>query len=363
MRTGRLSQALAAVIALGVFGAAVFLAVIAVQYSRNDRPIVLPNPRGSYAVGRTVADWTDARRSRELMVFIWYPAPAGARGDHAAYIPGKWGTLAAEGYVVIPARRMETIAVGAIDGAPVAPGSHPILVLLPAMGRAPAHYTTLAEDLASHGYVVAGVAPTGSTRNVVFPSGRLVEGEHDPDASNAEFDRQVVQTWIDDAGFTVDQILATRPFADVADRARIGILGHSFGGAVAMQILNEDSRFKAAANLDGSPWRDPVRSLDRPLLILLGGQPPAVLGPFVPDDAEKLRAICKADRAGCEIQHYEQAGYADFSDDAVLPSQFPFPERVLGRGRVNGEKFQRQVADRLLAFFGRMGRETKGSRQ
>jgi dienelactone hydrolase len=349
----RLSQVLAVIVGVGVAAVVLLLCAIGVQYWRNDSPIVLPRPRGPHPVGRTVFDWTDRTRSRELMVFAWYPARAGASAARAEYIPGKWGEAAAQGHFVIPARRMRAIQVSASVDAEVAPGPHPILVLLPAMGRAPAHYTTLAEDLASHGFIVAGIAPTGSTRGIVFPNGQTADSEIDPDQGNAEVDGSVMHTWLDDARFAVDRLLAGPPFAGSGNAGRVAVVGHSFGGAVAMQLLKTDSRFKVGANLDGSPWREPLGALARPLLILLSGRVPSLLQPVVARETAQLRAICDADRAGCQMHQYDQAGNADFTDDAVLPSRFPIPARLMDRGSVSGEQFQREVADKLLEFFGR----------
>jgi len=350
----RVSQVLAGVIAAAIVCGVVLFALIAVQYVRNDRPIALPKPRGAHPVGRIVFDWTDTARSRELMVFAWYPAAADARGNRAEYIPGKWGEKAAQGYFVIPARRMQAIEVSAIADAPVAPGSHPILVLLPAIGSVPPHYTTLAEDLASHGFIVAGITVTGSTRNIVFPSGQSAGSNLDPDQGNEEVDAQVMHTWLGDARFTIDQLLAAPRFAGIGDAGRVGVVGHSFGGAVAMQLLETDARFKAAANLDGSPWRQPRGALERPLLVVLGGRLPSLPQAFAAEEAAQLRAICKANRAGCQLHQYQQAGNADFTDAAVFPSRFPIPARLMDRGSVDGETFQREVADKLLAFFGRL---------
>jgi predicted dienelactone hydrolase len=149
-----------------------------VQYRHNDRPIVLPAPRGPHLVGRVLVHWQDARRNRELMVFLWYPAREGAAGQRAEYIPGKWGELAAQNMFPIPARRLREIRVSAIENAPLIEATLRALIMLPGMGRIPAHYTTLAEDLASYGYLVAGVTPTGSSRPVVFPDGRVLRTNH-----------------------------------------------------------------------------------------------------------------------------------------------------------------------------------------
>jgi hypothetical protein len=60
---------------------------------------ILPDPSGSFAIGRTGYDWTDQSRSevlseqppahRELMVYVWYPAaPPDSRSTLSPYLPG-----------------------------------------------------------------------------------------------------------------------------------------------------------------------------------------------------------------------------------------------------------------------------------
>jgi hypothetical protein len=59
----------------------------------------LPDPSGSFAIGRVSYDWTDQSRPealsdvpqahRELMVYVWYPAaPENPGSPHAPYLPG-----------------------------------------------------------------------------------------------------------------------------------------------------------------------------------------------------------------------------------------------------------------------------------
>lgn len=60
---------------------------------------ILPDPSGSFAIGRTGYDWTDQSRPevlseqppahRELMVYVWYPATqSDSRSILAPYLPG-----------------------------------------------------------------------------------------------------------------------------------------------------------------------------------------------------------------------------------------------------------------------------------
>lgn len=343
----KLLRLLAAAAGLGI--AAVLAVVFSyyVQYRRNDHPIVFPAPRGPHPVGRVLMDWTDARRHRELMVFLWYPAEERASGARAEYIPGKWGALEAT-VDPIPAKRYREIQVSAIENAPLGSGRMPVLVMLPGMGRIPAHYTILAEDLASYGYLIAGVTPTGNSRPVVFSDGRVDEGIDDAEQlglSDRVKAQGLIDTWAADASFALDQVAHDSRFAERVQLDKTGIFGHSFGGEVAAHIAGQarrfDARFLRAAGLDGGPstFGDPVTHLDKPLLILAGGTD---------------GTVCDFDRANCSLRLYPQARHMNFSDAGVLPSRFPFPKFLLMLGDVDGTQFLHEVADRLRAFFDQM---------
>ena len=309
-----------------------------VRYRLDDRPIVLPRPRGPHPVGRVLVDWKDARRNRELMVFIWYPAVDGATGPRSEYIPGEWGRLEAEHMLPIPAKRLEQIEVSSIRDAQAASGPMPVLILLPGMGRVPAHYTTLAEDLASYGFLVLGVTPTGSARPaVVFSDGHRVEGEKKPRLDDPAAAQRLVETWAGDASFALDRLARDSRF--VVRQEGAGIFGHSFGGNVSLHALAMDPRFTRAANLDGSLYGDPLSMTGKPMMILCGE---------VIDD--EWKAPCASGAATCAA--FPNAEHMDFSDAAAYPSRFPIPKRMLLLGNVDGPEFLRGIADRLRAFFG-----------
>jgi dienelactone hydrolase len=334
------------IVVLGVPIAFVLAVAMAfyVRYQLNDHAIALPAPRGPHQVGRMLVDWTDAGRNRELMVFIWYPAVDHSAGRHCEYIPGKWGELESENMLPIPAKRLQEIRVGAIENAPLADGAWPVLILLPGMGRIPAHYTTIAEDLASFGYVVAGVTPTGSSQ-VVFADGRVEWGrEFDPDTDGSAMAQEYVQTWAGDASFALDQLETDPKFAGHVQRDKVGIFGHSFGGTVALHALQTDSRFCRAANVDGWMFGDPVQDLDKPILVLVGRT----------GIQASQQAVCDSDHAGGKIELFSEARHMNFSDAGVLPSRFPLPRSLLQLGDVDGVKFLQGTSDQLREFFKKM---------
>ncbi len=144
------------------------------------------------------------------------------------------------------------------------------------------NYSTLAEDLASHGYVVVGFDAPYRTGVVVFPDGRVItrEPKNNPEFySGQALDRvgkKLLAAWTADIGFVLDQLErlnASDPsgkFTGRLDMTRVGVFGHSFGGVQAAQFCHEDSRCKAAIDVDGLPLGSVVQAgIDRPFMFLL----------------------------------------------------------------------------------------------
>ncbi len=223
-------------------------------------------------------------------------------------------------------------------------GIHPLLILSPAIGRIPADYTTLAEDLASFGYIVAGVTPTGSARVVVFSDGRVAPGHNWAD----------IGEWVADFHFTVDRLLAEPRLDAHVNQHRIGIFGHSFGGAAAMHALQTDERFQRGANLDGAPQGAGITHLTRPLLIVNGAPLPASQKALNDRIESEFHSICSVDIAGCRIVEVPEAGHMNFSDAGAFPSRFPIPRSHFDLTGIDGPAFLRETSDLLRAFFDAM---------
>jgi predicted dienelactone hydrolase len=157
-------------------------------------------------------------------VWVWYPA-APRPGDRIApYVPVAW-----ELALSYPGDWGQTspsaVRPHAYENAPVAAGRFPVLVLAPGLGLNAVSYTTIAEDLASHGYVVAGANSTYST-TVVLSSGHPVPAV--PKAADDADLSQLLGVWVADVRFVAGRVLGLDDrFADRIDPAHIGFLGHS----------------------------------------------------------------------------------------------------------------------------------------
>src|SRR6266487_4561827 len=249
---------------------------------RRHQSLILPAPTGPYAVGRREYDWTDQSRDdplaphsglkRELVVWAWYPALREPGAEIASYLPSKWAQLSDEQHGFIGQQLLQSndsIQTHSLDRAPLssAAARYPVLIFEPGLGTIPTQYTTLLEDLASHGYIVFAITPTYSSDVVVFPDGRVVEatpaGKLDTGVNPQVAANQLVTVWAKDVIFVMNQLdrLNTAPgnmFSGRLDLARLGIFGHSFGGATAAQVCHMDARCKAGINLDADLAGDVV---------------------------------------------------------------------------------------------------------
>jgi predicted dienelactone hydrolase len=241
---------------------------------------ILPAPSGPYAVGRMELGWSDPTRvdtlakqpnqPRQLAIWIWYPAQVNPDSQTAPYFPPAWAQARNQdqGIGILIERQLSRIKTHSYESARLddAQAAYPVLIMEPGLGPAIPDYTVLAENLASHGYLVVGINPTFSSNLVVFPDGRVVtrsvKGTLPDNASPTQAQQignKLIAVWVNDVVFVINRLEAINatpasPFYQRLDLAHIGVFGHSFGGATSIIVCQQDPRCKAGANLDGSPF-------------------------------------------------------------------------------------------------------------
>lgn len=248
----------------------------------------LPAPTGPHHVGATVLDLKDTSRAdpwvptdpaRELMVTVWYPTTA----NHGTRIP--YQTPAeSEGYLTgkhledyLPADSLSRVPTHAYLDAPPAGRRHslPLIVLSPGYTGQRSSLTSLAEDLASHGYVVALIDHTYETYAIQFPDGRIATCATCAIDDEDTFFPRLFQVHAADVTFVLNELTGAHPAwpgGRLIDASRIGMAGHSAGGAAALSTMLADPRVDAGIDLDGTTYDQlPASGLSRPF-VLLGTQ-------------------------------------------------------------------------------------------
>ncbi|MFC6333553.1 alpha/beta hydrolase family protein [Paenibacillus septentrionalis] len=257
--------------------------------------VVLPSPTGPYAIGTTMYHWVDETRMepftletddhREVIVRVWYPGELSSKMTPASYaydaehihtlIKGQPLYIKA---ILAAIKRVETHSYSLLPISQ-AQDEYPVLVLSPGLGASNFMYTSFTEQLASHGYVVAVIEHSYYTEiPTLFPDGRITEGkvEFHAEANDWESMNEHTQLWKDDVRFVLDRLEHINQddphhiLTGKLDTNQIGMLGHSFGGATAAQVMHYDPRVLAGINMDGFPYGEKLdQGLINPFLFIL----------------------------------------------------------------------------------------------
>jgi len=245
----------------------------------------LPEPTGPGPVGITSLylkdisrpdPWAAGVSARELMVSLWYPAtPSGGRRARYMTPAESELQLTSRGITGVPRDVLSTTRTNAVSGATPAGRQRalPLVVLSPGFTNSRGTLTALAEDLASHGYVVAGIDHTYESFATAFPDGRVTTClARETRRRGSGFWEKVVAGRAADVSFVLSELTGAHPAwpgAALIDSSRMAMAGHSVGGAAAIPAMLADSRIRAGIDMDGSTCAPiPDHGLSRPFLFL-----------------------------------------------------------------------------------------------
>jgi hypothetical protein len=356
----RLFKIMAGMALFAILGITVLLGLLALDHNRDT---ALPTPTGPFAVGRRTYVWSDAAQTdplapqpgtkRQLFVWMWYPAaPRQLSQTVDDYLPAPWRTAVEHqwGVTRFLTRDLSRVRAHSIRDAELSPQQrlYPVVLMLGGFS-----FTSLAEDLASHGYVVVSVDAPYRSSLVVFPGGRIIEQvpQNNPDlVSGSELEHlatRLVQAGSADMGFALDRLErmnASDPKLKYRlDMQRVGAFGHSIRGATALQFCHDDSRCKACIDVDGIPFGSVIREgVSQPVMFLLSDH--------TGESGEETR-LAEANFGSISSRlpsdrwreiTIRGANHYMFSDDAVLRS--PLLMRGLRALGIVGIDGRRQVA-------------------
>ena len=364
-------------VVVALFAVVAIAFLLGLMWLDHNRETTLPTPTGPFAVGRTTYVWRDAAHedplapqpgtTRELLAWIWYPAaPRQTPQAVDDYLPAPWRTaLEHQSGALLTqflTRDLSRVRAHSVRDAEVSPQQHsyPVVLMRAGLAALTTDYTTLAEDLASHGYVVAGFDAPYRSFVVVFPDGRVIARAPQNNADlvsgpqQEQLANKLAQSWSADMGFALDQLerLNTSDpsgrFLGRLDTQRAGVFGHSLGGATALQFCHDDSRCKAGIDVDGAPLDSVVADgVTQPFMFLLSdhkgesdaGEPEAIrqAGANIHSIYDRL----PSDRRLMII--IRGAGHYMFSDDGAMLKS-PLVMRAMGTLGIVRLDGRRQVA-------------------
>jgi pimeloyl-ACP methyl ester carboxylesterase len=248
-----------------------------------------PIPSGTFGIGRIGYEWidlwrpdpysTDPQAHRDLMVYLWYPSPRGNAEEPGWYLPGAREMdadpdlqphMRQEFEAAWPLIVSGKIRPHAVENAPVAgsPKTFPVVLFSHGLGGTSFEYTSLIEELVSHGYVVVAIEHTYTALAVAFPKGRIVPFHQETIPSDLSADERFkrmmasvgigISTGASDLVFVLNHLekmneAGTRHFllSGRLDLKNVAAVGHSAGADFATRACQLDERIKACVSLDG----------------------------------------------------------------------------------------------------------------
>ncbi|WP_218004682.1 alpha/beta hydrolase family protein [Microtetraspora niveoalba] len=315
--------------------------------------LTVPKPTGPHPVGtvsvhlvdRSRPDpWNGSGRKRELMVSLWYPARDVRAHPVAPWMP----KAAADRYLEMNDLEPGSLLLDRTDGHEGAPvdaslGRLPVVLYSPGANASRAYGTGVVEELASKGYAVVTVDHPYDAAVVEFPGGRVETGGELTGFAKAVDVRVADVRFVLDSLPSLEEKLPGRNGKPLFDLARIGMFGHSLGGAATSSAMYADPRIKAGLGLDGAVFGKVAQSsLDRPYMVVdTDGKGGMATNPTLRTFWDGLRGW----RLNVTLKG---AAHNSFGDDVLL---IPMSAGPLGLSK---EQLQEVVgtipAERALAF-------------
>jgi len=253
---------------------------------------------------------------------------------------------------------------------------YPVILYSPSWQGSRNENVAYVEELASHGFVVVGVDHTYGTDVTFFPDGRVIRSKlvnFIDCSSDLAYDlslnvaNEQLHIRVSDVRFVLQELERIdnkdpdELFTGHLDLSRAGILGYSFGGAVAMEACQVDARFRAGIALDSLLFgKSADVGVEQPFLFLTDDSPiPKDADLQVADGTKRRQALLQLN---C-VQSMRRAiathgGYwiivrgtkhPNFSDSALYT---PLKRRT-GVGPIDASRATTIVNQCVLGFFER----------
>jgi len=249
--------------------------------------VQLLTPTGKFPVGTATYEWIDESRkmkiepdvfeNRAIITQIWYPSAL-----HTNLLIAPYSALSSD---------YRNTHTNSYLRAPFAQEVNkcPLIIIAPGRGTERYMYTTIAEELASNGFIVASV-DFPEIGYVLYQDGFVLKPSKEfrmpkgmisgPYEKVDSFYEKATEIGYQDLLFVIDKLSSlnnndsNNKLQDKIDMKNIGIFGHSLGGRIAGMFAARYEDVKAFAAMEGIAPRD-VRyegKINVPSLMLCGSE-------------------------------------------------------------------------------------------
>ena len=361
-------------ISLSILGLILLVVVVFALWHRAIMPKLiplsdLPTPAGSYSIGTQIVEWTDSTRDewfteesndkRRIVVQIWYPSEA-SNDAALPYLPSpdKWlpalsDILELPQFLFNHLREINTHSVlnaelnKSIKQAPLVIFSHGIYGFR-------FQNTAQFEALASRGYIVVSADHAFDASLTFFEDGSIADfrSGYEGELTEKQFwalRNPQLRTRVADIRFMLDTIENKQSTGEAVwsaiDLERIGIFGHSYGGATGIVAAGEDKRIDAVVALDG--WILPIlpavidKGLKIPFFYIGRDSWPDPL------NYQKLNTLLSNSSQQSTL-YLPGTMHFDFSDTPLFS---PLMQTIGAAGDIPADELARLLEDNIVAFF------------
>jgi pimeloyl-ACP methyl ester carboxylesterase len=374
----------------------------------------IPKPSGQYSVGFTSFVVTDLGRSRPITLDIWYPAQT-TEGLAAVPYTEQALNVQLSKHQGIPLWLNSEVPSYSFLDAPPVNAKHPVIIFNHGFASFSKQNSSNFQELASHSYLVISLARSGESLIAKDANGNTLELDTTLPSYQATLNLQkdtkvlaqtlaaiytkqraattpeahlaaslelaqtayfapmkpLVKSWVKDTEFVIASLKESRgDVLQYADPQRITVMGHSLGGAVALELAKDPpAGVTGIINLDGPDlYFDPsdTRNFQVPVLHFLStdhklaGQDIGLYGTMTLPARNNVN--------GTHIIEIAGTAHNNFTDLNFTPVLKYFTPLL---GSVDNATLARQVNEAVLEFLKRTPEtlerpllpETEGVRQ
>jgi dienelactone hydrolase len=244
---------------------------------------------GQYRIGQVSDLLTDKSRNdpyeetkqgRKINITIYYPSNNIKGYRQAAYLDGE-AMAKSLGLPAFMGTYLKSVKSNSYINAPILKSKEklPLVIFSHGLGAIPQAYRSIIEELASNGYIVVGVNHTDYSMFSVmdgtmipFKANDVNQAMGTADKGNNEVIKEALGVWSADVQFVINEIKNRKINSEISDRIdwnNVAVMGHSFGGSTAAEVLYENNEIKAGIDLDGPIYGDALKGISQPFLFII----------------------------------------------------------------------------------------------
>ena len=299
---------------------------------------LLPKPDGPYEVGMGVMELIDKSKTqlfaptaepRKFMVSSFYPVGRQEPITPISYLPPETAAFEdsfqeATYGLDSPSGTFEKLELPLADKLARIQHNFPLVLFSPAQGTSRLFYGAIATTVASWGYIVVTIDAPYDVDIVEYPDGsEAIANATIGENPTAEDITEALTARIQDVSFVLDQLREISVVSQLIpslshdlDLCKVGMFGHSLGGAATATTLLNDERVVGGIAMDGALFGDVVdKGLNKPFMLMASTNRSRTddNAPLDPDNSwfdiwSKLTAL-KVDITLANSEHYT---FSDF---------------------------------------------------